>query len=528
MQVYKGKILTCDACDTVAKYLVTDRKKIVFVGDELPAKYGGAPVTELGGRALIPAFTDSHIHFASFATFHSGLNVMEARSNAEILDMLRDFAARSKDKMLMGFGASPYSVEERRLVTRREIDSVCSDRPVFLGKYDGHACIVNTKLLEEIRGKASHLRGFHEDTGEMNQEAFFAVSDHVTNSIPIIKLIRHMQEAADFMASRGIGMIHTVSGVGFPMDMDVNLERWFARGMEKATGLQMRVFFQTMDVEKVKKRHLPRIGGCFETALDGCFGSEDAALLEPYEWKSEEALAADLEKKGVLYYSDEKVTEFCKRANREGLQIEVHAIGDAAFDQAARALKAALDDCPRTDHRHAIIHDCLPTAEGLNICREYGIFMPVQSAFIKWPQEPEEYLTKLLGKERAERLNPLRDFEEAGIVLSAGSDGPCTDPDPIDWIYQACNHSNPAQSLSVREALKMCTYNGYYTTFDEKERGSLEAGKIADMVILSESPYDVPVEELKRIRVEQLLLGGEPYKGLKKNPIAQILSGMMG
>ena len=102
--------------------------------------------------------------------------------------------------------------------------------------------------------------------------------------------------------------------------------------------------------------------------------------------------------------------------------------------------------------------------------------LPVQSAFIDWPQEPDEYLEDILG-ERSQRLNPLRTFTEHGIMMSAGSDGPCTDPDPIEWMYRACNHSVPEESLTVQEALKMCTYNGYYTTFDEKERGSLETGK---------------------------------------------------
>ena len=113
-----------------------------------------------------------------------------------------------------------------------------------------------------------------------------------------------------------------------------------------------------MDTEKVIKRGLTRIGGCFETALDGCFGSKDASLLTPYENSND---------CGVLYYSDEKVTEFCKKANRAGLQIEMHAIGDRAFNQATRALKAALDDYPREDHRHTIIHACLPTEEGIEI-----------------------------------------------------------------------------------------------------------------------------------------------------------------
>ena len=514
MKVYKGTVITCDEKNTVAKYLAEDGGKILFVGDELPEEYKDFETVELGSRALIPSFADTHIHFASYATFHSGLNVMNARSNGEILKMIKDFVPRSKDKMILAFGASPYSVSDGRLISRSELDKVCPDKPFFMVKYDGHACVINTKLLEKVRKKVEHLRGYHEDSGEMNQEAFFAVSDYVTNSIPILKLVENMQRAADYMAEKGIGMIHTVSGVGFPMDLDVDMERWFGAGLKN--GMQLRVFIQSLDVKKALKRKLPRIGGCFETALDGCFGSRDAAMLAPYSGTDD---------RGVLYYSDERVTEFCKKANRAGLQIEMHAIGDAAFKQATEALKAALDDFPREDHRHTIIHACLPTEEGLKICRDYHIMLAMQSAFINWPQEPDEYLESILG-ERSSSLNPLRKIKDMGIMMSAGSDGPCTDPDPIQWIYKACNHSEGEQSLSVAEALRMCTYNGYYQSFDEKERGSLEAGKIADMAILSENPFDVPTPELCRLKVEQLFLKGEPYEKVGGGPVGHILNGI--
>lgn len=515
MKVYHGAIICCDEANTVASFLAEDAGRIIYVGDELPAKFRDWERVELGERALIPAFADTHIHFASFATFHAGLNVMEAKTNAEILAMLRAYLAETKEKFIIGFGASPYSVEEGRLVSREELDSVCPDKPLFMVKYDGHACVINSVLLEKLRDKISGLRGYHPDSGEMNQEAFFAVSDYVTNSVSPIKLIRNMQKAADYMASKGIGMIHTVSGVGFPIDLDVDMERWVGSGMKN--GMQLRVFFQTLDVDKALRRGLPRIGGCFAAALDGCFGSVDAAMLEPYKGG---------ESKGVLYYSDEEVTEFCKKANRAGLQIEMHAIGDDAFRQATRALKAALDDCPREDHRHGIIHACLPTEEGLDICEKYHIMLPVQSAFINWPQEPDEYLESILG-DRSARLNPLRDFVDRGIVISAGSDGPCTDPDPIRWMYKACNHSVPEQSLSVFEALRMCTYNGYYASFDEKERGSLVRGKIADMVILSENPYAMEKSCLNELKVEQLLLGGKPYERVKGSPILHVLRGIL-
>ena len=512
MRVYEGSILTCDAQDHVYRYLAEDRGRIVHVGDDLPAKYASWPREQLGDRALIPAFGDSHIHFASFAAFHAGLNVANARSNAEILTMIRDFAPRCDDKILIAFGASNHSVAERKFVTRQELDTVCPDKPLFLVKYDGHTCVVNTPLLKLLEKKVTGLRGCHTDTGEMNQEAFFAFSDYVSSSIPPVKLVRYMQEAADHLASKGIGMIHSVSGVGYTMDLDVDMERWFAQGLDN--GMQLRVYFQTMDVKKAQRRKLSRIGGCFECALDGCFGSADAALLAPYEGTADS---------GILYYTDAQVTDFCVKANRAGMQIELHAIGDAAFDQATRCLKAALEDHPRQDHRHTIIHACLPTTAGLQICAENGIALAIQSAFIDWPNEPNEYLERILGH-RAASLNPFRTCAELGIPMSLGSDGPCTDPDPIVWLHKACN--NGTESLAVPQALKMCTYNTCWMSFDEDQRGSLEPGKVADMVILSGNPYETDVTKLDTLRVQKLLLRGEDYRKVSQNPIAQVLRGM--
>ena len=516
MKVYEGKILSVNARDEVFRYLVEDGGRIAFVGDELPERYAAAPRVALGERALIPPFADTHQHFASFSAFNAGLNVMEAESNEEILSMVDRFAADCPNKTLIAFGASPYSVKERRLVSRTELDGVTHGKPLFLVKYDGHACVVNTALLEKLPGKLASLRGWHPDTGEMNQEAFFAVSDFITNSISPLELLRDMQLAADYEASKGIGLIHTVSGVGFPLDLDISMETWFARSVQN--GLQLRVFAQSMDPKTALRRGLPRIGGCFACALDGCFGSQDAAMREPY--------ALDPSNSGVLYYTDEQVTDFCKKANRAGLQIEMHAIGDRAFDQACRALKAALDDFPRSDHRHGVIHACLPTAEGMAICRDYGIQLPMQIAFDNWRQEPPEYTEALLGKERHAALNPVRDFDELGCVVSFGSDAPCTSPDPIVWLHKAVNHSDPAQRVSARRALRMATYNGYWASFDERERGSLEAGKIADMAILSGDPYTTPPDRLRELRVEKLILSGEEYRPQSQSIPAAVLRGM--
>ena len=516
MQCYRGNILTVNPSNDVAKVLVEDGGKIIYVGDTLPPQYAHAPVVELGAKALIPAFADTHQHFASFSTFYAGLNVMDAESNVEISRMVRDFVARSSAKTLIAFGASPYSVRERRLISRQELDEVCPDKEIMVVKYDGHACIVNSKLLQKMDEKVRGLRGYHPDTGEMNQEAFFQFSNYISSSLSLIDLVKNMQNAVDFYASRGIGMVHTVSGVGFAGNLDITFEKLFAKGLQN--GFQLRVFPQPMDIRVAQKRGLPRIGGCFESALDGCFGSHDAAMNEPY--------TDEPGGNGVLYYDDEKVIDFCKRANRAGLQIEMHAIGDRAFDQATRALKAALDDYPRKDHRHGIIHDCLPTEEGIAICKAYGIQMPVQSAFIGWKQEPDEYLEQIMGSERAGRLNPIRTFRDNGIIVSFGSDAPCTAPDPIVWMDKAVNNPNENEAVSVQDALRMCTYNGYYASFDETERGSLEEGKTADMVILSANPYAIDPKDIASLRVERLLLGGKPYESCKESVLRMIGRGL--
>lgn len=513
MKAYKGTILTVDKSDSIAEWLVEDSGQIVYVGDELPSQFKNAEVVNLGRKTLCPSFVDTHAHLASFATFNAGLNVMNARSNSEIVERVADFSKRTSAKVLIAFGASPYSVEDGHLVSREQLDLACPDKPVMLVKYDGHACVVNSALLKLINNDVKELRGYHPDSGEMNQEAFFKVSDFITSSLSIPELVKNIQKAMDYYASRGIGMVHTVSGVGFSGDMDITMEQCVAKSAQ--SGFQIRVFPQSLDVNVALKRKLPRIGGCFACALDGCFGSADAALNEPYEGTSDT---------GVLYYDDEKVTSFCKAANRAGLQIEMHAIGDAAFDQAARCIKAALDEFPRKDHRHGIIHSCLPTEEGTKICAEYGIQFPMQTSFIDWPQEPDEYLCKLLGDERANNLNPLRKYWDAGIRISAGSDAPCTDPNPILWMEKACNHSNPHESLTPQEALRMCTFNGAAATFDDDKRGSLEVGKIADMTVLNANPYDA---DWKNLKVEQLILQGKPYENQRQGAFSALLKGFV-
>lgn len=506
MQIFSGTIITCDQNNNVFQFLVEDKGKIVYVGQNLPEKYHNKKKTELGEKALIPSFGDGHLHFSNWALITDAFfDIREADNFKDIGQMIRDFADKNKkSKILTAFGASRHHVIEKRLITRQELDEILPERPLYIICYDGHSAIGNSKLMEKLPEDIKSTRGFIPDSGHILHDAFFKATDFISGLIPPLGLIRGIINGYDRLAGNGIGMIHAVEGIGFPKDMDVSLVSLIAKARTRKNGFQTRLFFQTMDIDKVNKRKLPRIGGCFATALDGCFAVCDAALNEPY--------SHDPDNKGILFYSDEEVINFVQKAHQQGLQIELHTIGDAAVDQAIKAFKAALTKFPRDDHRHSIIHACLISPENIAACVDLELGITVQPGFLISPLEPESYLKEILGT-RVKTSSPLRDIQENGIHLSGGSDAPVAHPNPIAGIYGACNHPYDSnQSLTIQQALKMFTFETAWMSFDEKERGSLEQGKIADMVVLNRDPLKMAPKNLKDLKVESFLLAGKKYK----------------
>ncbi len=132
--------------------------------------------------------------------------------------------------------------------------------------------------------------------------------------------------------------------------------------------------------------------------------------------------------------------------------------------------------------------------------------------FPNFKEEPIEFLQEILG-ERHKKISPFRKMLDMGIVVSGSSDGPVSSPNPIKGIHAACNHYVPEQSITIQEALKMFTYQAAYMGFDEQERGSLEIGKTADMVILNKNPLEVKPENLLDLKVEEIYLQGKKYQG---------------
>lgn len=496
---YNGHFISCEDSDRCFSVMITDGDKIIYTGDAIPDQYKECKKINMRGYTIVPAFSDTHIHFESYALFRTTADVRDARNFEDMSRILNRYLEKHpKATFFPAYGCSAHIVAEKRLPTRDDLDKMVSI-PLLIVKYDGHAAVANSALIQALPHDVTDDPGFDHRTGWLYQNAFYKAVNFITAKISPLALLKGMAEAADELAGQGIGYIHSVEGIGYKNDIDVDTINMICGALPQ----KFTIFFQTMDVNRVMKRKMKHIGGCFRLALDGCFGSEDAALKDGY--------TNDPSNKGFLAYSQEEVNNFCIRANRAGLQIAMHAIGDAAVDQALTAFEAALNDAPRDDVHHILIHGDLMSDEAIEKAARLGITVAVQPAFLDWPQEPESYLKTILG-DRAARILPLRAMVDAGILVTSGSDGPCTIPCPIEGIHIACNHPDPAQALTPSEALKTYTLWAARSAGDDDLYGSLTPGKKANFVVLDKNILGIPKEEIRDVKIKGVFLNGERFR----------------
>lgn len=215
---------------------------------------------------------------------------------------------------------------------------------------------------------------------------------------------------------------------------------------------------------------------------------------------------------GELTYSQETMDRFILEANRAGLQIAVHCESERSIEQVLWAMEKALRDFPRTDHRHRIEHLELPTFNQLERMAKAGIMTGMQPAFIPAfiGRENMEMYEALLGRERLRRVHPYRTILDHGIPICGGSDSPVTPYDPLAGIQAAVNHPSADERVTLYEAIEMFTATAAWSAFEEKEKGTIEAGKLADLVILRDDPFAVDAEKISDIKIEQVFVGGQP------------------
>ena len=248
---------------------------------------------------------------------------------------------------------------------------------------------------------------------------------------------------------------------------------------------------QSMVVKEALDLGLPRIGGCI--CADGAFESHTAALFEPY--------ADEPDNYGTLTYTQEVMSDFILRAHREGLQVAIHCEADRAIEQVLYSYERALRLFPRKDHRHRIEHFEIPTEGQIERAVRAGVVVGMQPSFLPafFFRDGVERYEAFLGCARLKRIHPYRSMLSQGLLMAGGSDSPVTRIDPLAGIAAAASHPHTEEALPVIEAIRLFTLNGARFAFEEDEKGSIETGKAADLVVLSEDPCSIAPEKIGKI-----------------------------
>ena len=502
----RSAVITMNPQQPRAEALAVRHGRIVAVGpwENVAPHAEGMTVLDLASKTVLPGFIDTHAHFLWTALSLAALDVSGADDHAALQAIIRckrsDAVADAQPgELIFGMGFTEYALDVEKFSPIIEaLDAVAPDNPVGLIGVTGHTSAVNTRGLELLAAPegtpgvmcdaAGRPNGLLSD--KANNLAFDGFNEHFGADEKAAEMIALAIEKAHAV---GITTLHALEG-GLASN-DEAVEEFLAA--MPSLPLRFVFFYQTMDVDKVIELGLPRIGGCI--LLDGDVGPHTAALTEPY--------ADDSECYGTLYHTQEEIDAFVLKAHQAGLQVAMHAIGDAVIEQALDAYEAALGAHPRDDHRHRIEHADIIREGQIQRAQRLGLALAIQPPFNHYWSHTEYYPT--LGEERAWRADPFRTMMRAGLLLAGGSDSTVTPLGPFIGVHAAVNHSNPAERVSVQEGLELYTINAARIAFQETDRGSLEVGKLGDFVVLAEDPFKADPGHIKDIPVEMTVIGGD-------------------
>ena len=501
--IQNANIITMENKTARAQALAVQGTRIARIGsnsDVQSLAEQGWPVLDLEGQTVLPGFIDTHEHMMLTGLMAGAVHLNDVENIQQLLEKIEQKAGQTpKGLWIRGSYLNEQNLAEKRMPDRADLDRVCPEHPVFILHATCHMCSFNSRALALINPPpalagvdraAGRLTGVVRDPGILT-----FVHPAMSRLVAEDEKIEFLQQASQMALGRGITTLHTLDGGDLgPGDTRVI---WAHRDK-----LPLRVvcYNQSMDLSEVQDLGLPRVGGCI--CSDGAFEAHTAALFEPY--------ADEPDNYGELTYSQQTMDQFILEANRAGLQIAVHCESERSIEQVLWAMEKALRDFPRTDHRHRIEHLELPTYNQIERMAKAGIMTGMQPAFIPAfiGQQNMQFYASLLGAARLPRVHPYRTILDHGIAICGGSDSPVTPYDPLAGVQAAVNHPNADERVTRYEALEMFTSAAAWSAFEEKEKGTIEPGKLADLVILSADPLAVDAEKIAGINIKQVFVGG--------------------
>jgi len=521
---FGGPIITLDENQPIVEAIGIEGEKILTVGSMdhvisiLNSEY---KLINLDDNTLLPGFIDCHLHPISYVLYYLFPDLTNIRSLEELKLLLKEsIKEKSTSELLLTFNFSEEKFKVPTLPTRQDLDEACPNHPVFILRYDSHIGIANSKALElagiKEEAKAPEGGEFRRDeNGKLNgvicEKAIKLILSKM--KFPKASKIEHAAfKAFTSLASKGLTSLHAiVSGdksgefgeVGaielplFRFLQDKILQNCYTfiniEKLRKLFRIQESYFYNQQIEDKFK------FGG-LKLFLDGSFGAKTAYMYESF------SDAPDM--CGFCVIEENKIYSRMLKAHQNGIQIILHAIGDKGNRIAMNLYKKLLQEFPGKDHRHRIEHASMLTMDVIKDMKEYGIIASCQPPFIN---SEYTWLEKRLGKERCKYTYPFKSILDAKVMLVSGSDCPVEDPSPILGIHALVTRNGfiPEQCISIEEALKTYTINAAYAAFEEKVKGSIEVGKLADFVILDQNPLTLEAIKIKEIKVLETIIRGK-------------------
>lgn len=473
-----------------------------------------------GLSAALKAIDYANIHPVPLVYFDMNLDLHGISSIRGLQEKLRDAAATlSPGEWVIGLQLDDEALQERRLPNRHDLDSAVPDHPVAVLRHDGHTVIANTAAIEAcgINANTPDPEGGHIDrepggfpAGPFRENASSMIKDHLPIPDPKDFLAAARSAFSKLVAQRipSVGVILQTDEEG-PAGEQGAFDLLLMQFLPENIPINVYSVLVASDIDKVEaaihsQLHQPevrgghRIGG-LKIYADGTFGSHTAYMSKPF--------ADRKDTRGFLTLPE---TEICRRmemAHRIGLQVAIHAIGDAANRVCLELFRRLLDVHPRLGHCHRLEHASLLDQDMVREMARLGIVASVTPAYIF---SEKTWLHKRLGQERAKWAHPFRSMIEAGVRLAGASDAPVESTSVLRALQTCVTREGfeTQQAISLEQALRMYTTDAAYAQFEEDVKGSIAAGKRADLVALGTDPFAVAPRELGDITVESTIVGG--------------------
>ena len=516
--IVNAKIYTVDPAFSTAEALAITNGRFTSVGTGAQVRRlagSHTRIMDLGGKTVIPGLADNHLHSAGGG---QGVDLSRARTLDEVLNLI---AARVKqvkpgEIVITNSDWHEAQLREQRLPYRSDLDSIAPRTPVVVVR-GGHEYILNSAALSKwgITKQTPQPAGgriSRDEHGELNGELLDRAKALVTLPNPEPSNIEYFVAEHRKLNAAGLTSIRYP---GASVEQYRVLQEMRRRGLltirvnqllrpPATNAAQMKAMLAASQVKPDEGDEWLRIGGV-KLAVDG--GFEGGWMTELYAKPYDE----DGTYYGVNTMKQADYTEIVKEVNREGWRVSTHAVGDAAIEEVLTAYEAANVEKSIVGQRWTVEHGFLPREEHFVRMKKLGLVISAQDhLYLAGPS-----LVKMWGPERAAWVTPVRAYLDHGLVVSAGTDSPVVPYPPLWVFYHFVTRDTisggvlgPDQKISRREALRLETINNAYTTFEENIKGSIEPGKVADLVVLPDDIMTVQAKSLESMNVLMTVVGG--------------------